>query len=46
MKKLKILIVEDEFLSRNLLASFVAEYGPCDVAVDGRRPVRGLQVRL
>lgn len=43
MKKLKILIVEDEFLSRNLLASLVAEYGVCDVAVDGEEAIRAVK---
>lgn len=44
MKKLRILIVEDEFLSRNLLASLVAEYGQCDVAVDGEEAVRAVKL--
>lgn len=43
MKKLKILIVEDEFLSRNLLVTLVAEHGQTDVAVDGDEAVRAVQ---
>jgi two-component system chemotaxis response regulator CheY len=43
MKKLKILIVEDEFLSRNLLAMLVSDYGQTDVAVDGEEAVRAVQ---
>jgi two-component system chemotaxis response regulator CheY len=43
MRKIKILIVEDEFLSRNLLAAYVAEYGPCDVAVDGEEAVKAVK---
>ena len=33
---LKILIVEDEFISRTLLIEMMAPYGVCHVAVDGR----------
>jgi two-component system chemotaxis response regulator CheY len=43
MKKLKMLIVEDEFLSRNLLASLVAEYGTVEMAVDGEEAVRAVK---
>jgi len=35
MGKLKILIVEDDFLSRSLLAQMVSELGTIDIAVDG-----------
>ncbi len=35
-----MLIVEDEFLSRNLLASLVSEYGSHDLAVDGPEAVK------
>lgn len=40
MKKLKMLIVEDEFLSRNLLATLIADYGTHDIASDGEEAVR------
>jgi two-component system chemotaxis response regulator CheY len=33
---LKILVVEDEFISRTLLIEMMAVYGICHVAVDGR----------
>lgn len=32
---MKALIVEDDFLSRNLLAEFIAPYADCDVAENG-----------
>ena len=35
MGTLKILVVEDDFLSRNYLSKLVAEYGEIEVAVDG-----------
>jgi two-component system chemotaxis response regulator CheY len=44
MKPLRMLIVEDEFLSRQLLQSYAAEYGSCDVAVDGVEAVRAVQL--
>lgn len=34
-----ILVVEDDFLSRNLLAKMVSDYGQIDVAVDGKEAV-------
>lgn len=37
---MKILIVEDDFTSRKLLADLLASYGECDVAVDGREAIR------
>jgi two-component system, chemotaxis family, chemotaxis protein CheY len=39
MRKLRMLIVEDEFLSRQLLLMYVEEYGHCDVAVNGNEAV-------
>ena len=35
----RILIVEDEFISRSLLLALLSSYGACDVAVDGREAV-------
>lgn len=35
MDKIKILVVEDDFLSRSLLSKMVSEYGEVEVAVDG-----------
>jgi two-component system, chemotaxis family, chemotaxis protein CheY len=39
---LKILIVEDEFISRTLLMEMMAAYGICHVAVDGREAMEVL----
>lgn len=38
----RILIVEDEFVSRSLLLAILASYGECDVAVDGREATEAL----
>jgi two-component system chemotaxis response regulator CheY len=39
----RILIVEDEFLSWQLLQSYVAEYGGAEVAVDGEEAIRKVE---
>lgn len=31
----RILIVEDEFLSSNLLAAYLQDFGTCEIAIDG-----------
>lgn len=36
---LKILIAEDDFASRKFLSAFLAQYGECDVVVDGLEAV-------
>ncbi len=36
---MRILIVEDDFVSRNILQHILAEYGQCDIAVDGQEAV-------
>lgn len=33
---MRVLIVEDDFISRNLMQKFLSDYGDCDVAVNGR----------
>lgn len=40
---LKILIVEDEFVSRTLLIDMMAAYGICHLAVDGREAMDELR---
>ncbi len=32
---MRVLIVEDDFISRRILQKFLSEYGECDIAVDG-----------
>ncbi len=44
MRELRMLIVEDEFLSRQLLQTYIAEHGSCDVAVDGKEAVRAVEL--
>ncbi|PCJ56911.1 MAG: response regulator [Planctomycetota bacterium] len=36
---MKILVVEDNFINRNLLVSMLSRYGTCDVAVNGEEAV-------
>ena len=36
---MRVLIVEDDFLSRNILRDLVSEYGVCDLAVDGEEAI-------
>ena len=33
---MRVLIVEDDFISRRILQKFLSEHGDCDIAVDGR----------
>lgn len=33
---MKILVVEDDFISRRLMQKFLVSYGDCDIAVNGR----------
>jgi two-component system, chemotaxis family, chemotaxis protein CheY len=36
---MRVLVVEDDFLSRNILRDLVSTYGVCDIAVDGEEAV-------
>lgn len=38
-KKLKILIVEDDFISRRILKELLTPYGNCDMAKDGEEAI-------
>ena len=40
---MKILIVEDEYISRVLLSEILGDYGTCQVAVDGEEAVAVLE---
>lgn len=42
MKKLKMLIVEDEFLSRKLVGHYIEKYGKYDVAVNGEEALNAV----
>ncbi len=41
---MKILIVEDEFVSRTKLKYLMDEYGNCDIAVDGTEAVEAFKI--
>ena len=43
MDKLKILIVEDDFLSRSFLTKMVKEYGDVEIAIDGVEAVEAVK---
>ena len=43
MKSLKMLVAEDEFLSRNLLTRMIQSYGTVDGATDGAEAITALK---
>ncbi|HEG42689.1 MAG TPA: response regulator [Phycisphaerales bacterium] len=43
---MKSLIVEDDFTSRNLMQIYLADMGPCHVAVNGREAVEAVTESL
>ena len=43
---MKILIVEDDFLSRTLLQEFLNSYGPSYIAVNGKEAVEAARIAL
>ena len=43
---MRILIVEDDFMSRKILMKFLAPYGECDVAVNGVEAVQAFTQTL
>ncbi len=43
---MKILIVDDDLYSRLLLKEYLAEYGSCDMAVDGEEAVRAVEIAI
>src|ERR1051325_5219875 len=42
-RKLRILLVEDDFASRLLLQTFLSRYGECHIAVNGREAVEAFR---
>lgn len=40
---MRILIVEDDFISRNMLQQILSGFGQCDIAVDGAEAVLAFQ---
>lgn len=43
---MKTLIVEDEFISRKLLQSFLAPYGETDIAINGKEALDAFKLAL
>jgi two-component system, chemotaxis family, chemotaxis protein CheY len=43
---MRVLIVEDDFVSRKMLQNILAAYGECDIAVDGREAVKAFGMAL
>ena len=43
---MRVLIAEDEFISRKLLTTLLGHYGTCDVAVDGNETVKAFKLAL
>lgn len=41
--KIKILIVEDEFISRTLLKEMLSPFGDCDVVINGAEAIKALE---
>jgi len=41
---MKILIVEDDFISRQLLRDIMKQYGDCDVVMDGEEAVQAFRL--
>lgn len=43
---MRILIAEDDFISRKLLMRFLSKYGECDVTVDGHEAIEAFKMSL
>jgi len=43
---MKILLAEDDFITRKFMASFLSKYGDCDVTVDGMEAVDAFMMAL
>ena len=43
---MKVLIVEDDFISRKLLQKLLGHYGECDIAVNGQEAVDAFHISL
>ncbi len=41
---MRVLIVEDDFISRNLLQKILSPYGECDIAVDGKEAIEAYKL--
>jgi two-component system, chemotaxis family, chemotaxis protein CheY len=45
-RSLRVLIVEDDFVSRKILLNILSDYGECDIAVDGKEAVEAFKLAL
>lgn len=43
---MKVLIAEDDFVSRKILKDTLAEYGECDIVVDGEEAVQAFRLAM
>jgi two-component system chemotaxis response regulator CheY len=43
---MRMLIAEDDFIARYVLSEMLAEYGQCDVVVDGSEAVRAFRMAI
>ena len=43
---MRVLVVEDDFISRKLLTTLLGHYGECDIAVDGVEAVSACKMAL
>lgn len=43
---MRVLIVEDDFVSRKLLQKILGHYGECDIAVDGKEAIEAFRLAL
>ena len=44
--KMRILIAEDDFITRIYMSRFLSKYGECDIAVDGKEAVEAFSMAL
>jgi len=43
---MKILLAEDDFVTRKFMANFLSKYGDCDVTVDGQEAVDAFELAM
>ena len=43
---MRILLAEDDFLTRNFISGFLSKYGDCDITVDGMEAVDAFMMAL
>lgn len=46
MEEMKILLAEDDFVTRKFMTGFLSKYGECDVTVDGMEAVDAFMMAL